>query len=93
MPYFSSIILARSMVAPGALHHVQGGAVGAADVVHPAVAGDVGHHLDAHALEVVPDDPDFPGQVEIAQDVEAHVADPGRVARAHQLNMALQAAL
>ena len=30
----------------GALHQVQGGAVGPADVVHPAVAGDVGHHLE-----------------------------------------------
>ncbi len=55
---------------PGALDHVQGGAVGPADVVHPAVAGDVGHHLDAHALEVVPDDPDLAGQVEVAQDID-----------------------
>ena len=69
---------------PGALDHVQGGAVGPADVVHPAVAGDVGHHLDAHALEVVPDDPDLPGQVEVPQDVEAFGADAGGVAGAHQ---------
>ena len=36
---------------PGALHHVQGGAVGPAEVVHPAVTGDGGHHLDPHALQ------------------------------------------
>ena len=69
---------------PGALDHVQGGAVGPADVVHPAVAGDVGHHFDAHALEIVPDDPDLPGQVEVAQDIEALGADAGGVAGAHQ---------
>jgi hypothetical protein len=39
---------------PGALDHVQGGAVGPADISHPAVAGDVGHHLDAHALRSSP---------------------------------------
>ena len=74
---------------PGALDHVERGAVGAADIVHPAVAGDVGHHLDAHALEVVPDDPDLAGQVEVAEDVDACGADAGGVAGADQLEHGL----
>ena len=69
---------------PGTLDHVQGRAMGPPDVVHPAVAGDVGHHFDAHALEVVPDNPNLSRQVEIPQDIQALSADPRGVPRAHQ---------
>src|SRR5208337_5557738 len=68
----------------GALHQVQGRPVGPADIIHPAVPGDIGHHLDPHAGQVVTDDPDLPGQVEIAQDIDAGGADAGEVAGAHQ---------
>mgnify|MGYP000323887343 CR=1 FL=1 len=69
---------------PGALDHVERGPMGPADVLHPAVAGDVGHHLHSHALKVVPDDPDFARQVEVSQNIEAFGADAGGIAGAHQ---------
>ena len=56
----------------------------AADVVDPAVAGDIGHHLDAHALEVFADQPDLAGQVEVAEDIDAVFGDAAGVAGADQ---------
>ena len=84
MPYFCFHVLGQADHRAGALHDVQGGPVGAANVVHPAVAGDRGHHLDADPLVVVADDPRFAGQVEIAEDVDALLADAGGRARAHE---------
>ena len=43
----------------------------AANVVHAAIAGDAGDHLDAHTFEVFADHPDLAGQIEVAQDVDA----------------------
>ena len=57
----------------------------AADIVHPAVAGDIGHHLDADLFQILADQPDLAGQVEVAQDVDAVRRDPGRIPGAHQL--------
>ena len=68
----------------GALDHVQGRAVGAPDVGHPAVAGDVGHHLDAHLPVVVADHPDLAGQVEVAEDIERILGDSSGVAGADE---------
>ena len=59
----------------GALHDVEAGAVGAADGFDAAVAGDGGDNLDADALVVIADHPGFAGQIEIAEDVDARLAD------------------
>jgi len=57
----------------------------ALDVADPAVAGDVGHHLDPHPGEVFADHPDLPGQVEVAKDVDRVLGDAAGVAGADQL--------
>ncbi len=59
--------------------------MGPADIVDPAVAGDIGHHLDADALEVFADQPDLPGQVEVAEDIDAVFGDAAGIAGADQL--------
>ncbi len=58
--------------------------MGFADVVHPSVAGEVGHHLDAHLLQVFGDDPDLTGQVEVAEQVHRVRSDVGGVGGADQ---------
>ena len=78
MPYCSFIILARWTIEPEHCTTLSAGAVAAADVVDPAVAGDGGHDLDAHPLVVAADHPGFAGQVEIAQDVDAGRGDAAR---------------
>ena len=61
-----------------------GGPVGAADVVHSAVAGDRGHDLDADPLVILADHPRFAGEVEIAENIDAVLADAGGRSGAHQ---------
>ena len=67
-----------------ALDDVQGRAMAAFNVVHPAVAGDVGDHLDADTLEIFADQPDFAGEIEIAEDVDGVFADTRSIAGADQ---------
>jgi hypothetical protein len=58
-----------------ALNHVQARAVGTADLIHAAIAGQHGHDFHAHAREVVLDDPALAGHVEIAQQVDGQRPD------------------
>jgi len=69
---------------PGTLDHVEPGPVAAADIGHPTVTRDVGHHLDTHLLEVFPDDPDFAGEIEVTEDIDGNGAHIGHVAGAGQ---------
>jgi hypothetical protein len=69
---------------PGALHDVQGRPVTALYVGDAAVTGDVGHHLDTHLFEILSNQPDLAGQVEIADDIDRVLGDAGGVAGADQ---------
>ena len=69
----------------GTLDDIEAGPVGPADIVDPAVAGDIGHHLDADAVEVFADQPDLAGQVEVAEDIDAVFGDAAGIAGADQL--------
>ncbi len=55
-----------------------------ADVINPAIASDVGHHLNPHALVVFPHHPYLPGQVEVAEDIEGVLGDACRITSADQ---------
>ena len=46
--------------------------VAAAHLVHAAVAGEDGNHLDAHAFVILLDQPGFSADVEFPQDIDAH---------------------
>jgi hypothetical protein len=91
MSYVSCIILASSMVAPEHCTTFNIPRRGPA-VSSPPSAGDVGHHRNAHALEVFADDPDLAGQVEVAQVFQAHGRHVRDVAVPISSNMARQAA-
>ena len=58
-------------------------------VPYPAIPGDISYHFQAHALEVVPDDPDLAGQIKVSQDVQAVRRDAGGAASSHQFKHGL----
>ncbi len=78
---------------PGTLHQVELGSMGTPYVVHPAVPGQGGRHLDVHFLEVFLQDPGLTADVEFPQEVDPAgcVVSGGRVPTS--LKRASQAAL
>lgn len=58
--------------------------MGAADIINPPITGDVGNHLDTHALVVFADHPDLAGEVEITENIEGILRDGAGVARTDQ---------
>ena len=66
LPVFFLYLLGQRHRGAGTLDQVKGRAVAALNVGHPAVPGDIGHHLNAHTMEIVPDYPGLAGDVEIA---------------------------
>lgn len=74
---------------PRALDDVQFRPVRAPDLRHPAVAGETGGDIDAHAFVVILDDPGFSGEVEFAHDVDAFGGELLAVVPADQLEQRL----
>ena len=59
----------------GALDHVEARPVGAAYLIHPAVAGHARDDLYAHLPVVLLDDPGLSRHVEVAEDVDGAAGD------------------
>ena len=71
-------------MAPGALDQIQSGAMRPHDVFDASVPGYIRNGLDAHFLEVIPDDPKLSGQVEVPEDIDAKGRDARGIPRSNQ---------
>ncbi len=58
--------------------------MGPHDVFDASIPGDIRNGLDAHFFEVVPNDPQLAGQVEVPEDIDAQGRDVRDIARSDQ---------